>query len=233
MNRELGLILLRHDGFNWVSLDIAKWANKDHKNVMRDIREEIIELNSNHISTELIFELVENTNVNSIISNAHYKLSKKGMLQIASRYNAKIRHLLIEKVEELSNQIQKYKNVKQDKEHQKQAMTLLHDLLPTEEQTAKINYIKANSVTNKAVSNAFGFKKMVKKNDMSEDMKDLRKMVLEDYVKLFEITQDTSVIKTLLYNKYTPKLLNKRERSCSCENVTGDIDAGGSVKIKR
>lgn len=209
MNKEVGLILLRHDGFNWKSLDVANWTGKDHKNVMRDIREEIVELNNNNISTELIFELVENTNVNSIISNAYFKLSKKGMLQIASRYNAKIRHLLIEKVEELSNQIQKYKSIKQDKEYQKQAMTLLHDLLPTEEQTLKINYIKANSVTNKAVSNAFGFEKMVKKNDMSDDMKELRKKVLEDYVKLFEITQDTSLIKTLLYNKYTPKLLNK------------------------
>lgn len=203
MDKEIGLLLLKHDGFNWTSLEIAEWTGKYHKNVLADIRDEESKLGE---IGRLIFQPSEYITNNK--EYAMYKLNKKGMMQIASRYDAKIRYKLIEKVEELSNEIQKYKFTNHDKEHQKRAMDILHDLLPEADQKDKINYIKANSVTNKAVSNAFGFKKMVKKNDMSDDMKDLRIKVLEDYVKLFEITQDTTLIKTLLYNKYTPKLLN-------------------------
>lgn len=93
------------------------------------------------------------------------------------------------------------------KEHQKKAMENLQKLLPELDKKEKLPYIKANTVSNKAVSNVFGFDKMIKKGNMSNEMLNLREQVLDDYIKLFEITQDTSTIKTLLYAKYTPKLL--------------------------
>lgn len=94
------------------------------------------------------------------------------------------------------------------KEHQKKAMESLSKLLPELDKKTKMPYIKANTVSNKAVSNVYGFEKMIKKDAMTNDMLDLRQQVLDDYIKLFEITQDTTTIKTLLYAKYTPKLLS-------------------------
>jgi len=95
------------------------------------------------------------------------------------------------------------------KEHQKKCMENLYNLLPELEKKEKINYIKANTITNKAVSNAFGFDKMIKKDNMDSEMLKLRESVMNDYVKLFEITQDTNTIKTLLYAKYGKKLLSE------------------------
>jgi len=92
-------------------------------------------------------------------------------------------------------------------EHQKKCMETLYNLFPELAKKDKINYIKANTITNKAVSNAFGFDKMLKKDNMTKDMLELREKVLDDYIKLYEITQDTTIIKTLLYAKYTQKLL--------------------------
>ena len=87
MNRELGLILLRHDGFNWVSLDIAKWANKDHKNVMRDIRE-ILKANTDLRSH---FELVEYKKAprNSPIKYLTYLMDLKGKKIMMNKYKPK------------------------------------------------------------------------------------------------------------------------------------------------
>ena len=51
-----------------------------------------------------------------------------------------------------------------DKEHQKQAMARLHDGLST---PITVDYIKANTIANKAVSNKYGYPKMVKKEDMT------------------------------------------------------------------
>jgi len=95
------------------------------------------------------------------------------------------------------------------KEHQKKCMENLYNLLPELEKKEKINYIKANTITNKAVSNAFGFDKMIKKDNMDSEMLKLRESVMNDYVKLFEITQDTGTIKILLYAKYGKKLLSE------------------------
>ena len=93
------------------------------------------------------------------------------------------------------------------KEHQKKSMETLHNLLPELEKKDKINYIKANTITNKAVSNVYGFEKMIKKDKMSKDMLELREKILDDYIKIYEITQDTTIIKNLLYAKYSCKLL--------------------------
>lgn len=93
------------------------------------------------------------------------------------------------------------------KEHQKKSMETLYNLFPELAKKDKINYIKANTITNKAVSNVYGFDKMIKKDNMTKDMLELREKILDDYVKLYEVTQDTTTIKTLLYAKYTQKLL--------------------------
>ena len=89
-----------------------------------------------------------------------------------------------------------------DKEHQREAMKRLHDTLY---QPVKVDYIKANTVTDKAVSNKHGFAKMVKKGDMTPEMLADRQPILEDVVSLMAVNEkfglNLSVSKTV-YNKY-------------------------------
>ena len=66
-----------------------------------------------------------------------------------------------------------------DKEKQKEAMDNLKNGI---EAISKKDYCKAQTISNKAVSNVFGFPKMIQKEDMTRDMLALRKQVLNDTV---------------------------------------------------
>lgn len=68
-----------------------------------------------------------------------------------------------------------------DKEHQKQAMARLHDGLS---QPIKVDYIKANTIANKAVSNKYGYPKLVKKDDMTPQMMRDREPIVDEAVDL-------------------------------------------------
>lgn len=68
-----------------------------------------------------------------------------------------------------------------DREHQREAMSKLCRLL---EEPKQIDFIKANTITNKAVSTKFGHKKMLKKTQMTTDMLVARQPILEDTVEL-------------------------------------------------
>ena len=86
--------------------------------------------------------------------------------------------------------------------HQLEVMATLHQLLPDLLKNDKIPYVKANTVANKAVSNMFGFEKMIKKADMTIEMIKVRDAVISDYVSLFNIIGSSNGIKDILYNKY-------------------------------
>ncbi|WP_052523814.1 hypothetical protein [Geobacillus kaustophilus] len=68
-----------------------------------------------------------------------------------------------------------------------------------------MDYIKANTIANKAVSTKYGYPKMVKKSDMTPDMLIDRQQILEDTVNLMAVKEkfglDISVSKNI-YNKY-------------------------------
>lgn len=89
-----------------------------------------------------------------------------------------------------------------DKEHQKEAMRKLKESL---EKPVRVDFIKANTIANKAVSSMYGYPKIIKKNDMTPDMLVKRQQVLEDTVKLMALVKkfglELSVSKTI-YNKY-------------------------------
>ncbi|WP_373758290.1 Bro-N domain-containing protein [Jeotgalibaca porci] len=68
-----------------------------------------------------------------------------------------------------------------DKEHQKQAMS---DLQRGLKNPVQINFVKANTVANKAVSNKFGYPKMLKKGEMTPEMLVEREPILNDTVEL-------------------------------------------------
>ena len=76
-----------------------------------------------------------------------------------------------------------------DKEHQKEAMKKLHDSIAASREPVKVDYIKANTIANKAVCNRHGIPKMVGKTAMSAEMLKERERVLEDVITLMELNE--------------------------------------------
>lgn len=68
-----------------------------------------------------------------------------------------------------------------DKEHQKEAMRRLRDSLG---KPVRVDFIKANTIANKAVSSAHGYPRMLKKDQMTPDMLARRQPILDDTVTL-------------------------------------------------
>ncbi|CDX01255.1 Phage antirepressor protein [Desulfitobacterium hafniense] len=89
-----------------------------------------------------------------------------------------------------------------DKEHQKEAMQQLKAGL---QNPVRVDFIKANTIANKATSNLYGYPKSIKKGDMTPDMLVRREDILDDTVKLMSVNEKfglgLSVSKTV-YGKY-------------------------------
>jgi prophage antirepressor-like protein len=89
-----------------------------------------------------------------------------------------------------------------DKEHQKEAMSKLSNNLKN---PVRIDFIKANTIANKAVSNVFGHKKMVKKDAMTPDMLVKRQEILDSTTELMAIKDKFSMdisVSEVVYSKY-------------------------------
>ena len=80
---------------------------------------------------------------------------------------------------------------------QKQAMQRL-------DANNEVDYIKANTITNKAVANKYGLPKMISKEQMTQEMKRDRPTILNDVVDLMNVKRrfglDISVSKTIYNN---------------------------------
>ncbi len=77
-----------------------------------------------------------------------------------------------------------------DKQHQKNAMTLLSNGFQEVNKEAKPkDMIKANTIANKAISNKYGDPKMVKKSEMTEPMLRDREQVLDETVELMLVKE--------------------------------------------
>lgn len=92
-----------------------------------------------------------------------------------------------------------------DKEHQKEAMKRLYEALKTDDKEAvKFNSIKANTITNKAISIMYGLPKMISKDDMTPDMLQDRKRILDEVTNLMIMNEryhlNLSVSKTIYDN---------------------------------
>ena len=79
------------------SLEVAEITGKEHKSVLRDIRDEIEKLESQRIFTEHIFVPSEYQDKTGR-TLPMYILTREGVLQLAARYDAVVRFKLIEKV---------------------------------------------------------------------------------------------------------------------------------------
>lgn len=137
-----------------------------------------------------------------------YRMNRFWIMLMCNKESALVRYKTQQYIEALEQALQDLKFRHGDKKHQLECMALLQDMLPDDVKQEKINYIKANTVVDKAVSNYFGFPKMIKKIEMNKDMLEVRESVLNDYLKLFEVLQDNHEVKEVLYKKYAqPKLI--------------------------
>ncbi|MGS7125941.1 Bro-N domain-containing protein [Streptococcus pyogenes] len=92
-----------------------------------------------------------------------------------------------------------------DKEHQKQAMNRLVNGL---ENATKKDLIKANTIANKAVSDLYGYPKMVSKNEMTENMLRDREPILDETVELIKVKEKYGLnfsVSEAIYNQNTIK----------------------------
>jgi len=89
-----------------------------------------------------------------------------------------------------------------DKEHQREAMDRLKAGLSN---PVKVDYIKANTIANKAVSTMHGYPKMVKKTDMTPEMLIQRQRILDDAVNLITANESFCLglsVSEAVYDKY-------------------------------
>ena len=90
-----------------------------------------------------------------------------------------------------------------DKEHQKEAMAKLNCNLRN---PVRVDFIKANTIANKAVSNKHGYSKMLKKGTMSPQMLVDREPILEDTVELISVNEKFGLgisVSKAVYQKYS------------------------------
>lgn len=89
-----------------------------------------------------------------------------------------------------------------DKGHQREAMGRLRAHLAA---PVRVDFIKANTIANKAVSTMYGHEKMVKKDQMTPDMLIARQQVLDDTVDLMSVVDRLKIplkVSETIYNKY-------------------------------
>lgn len=89
-----------------------------------------------------------------------------------------------------------------DKEHQKEAMQKLKNSLTNPK---RVNFIKANTITNKAISDKYGYPKMVKKDEMTPEMLVDREEILDDTVELMGVVDKYKLnvsVSEEIYRKY-------------------------------
>src|SRR5690625_6186 len=94
--------LMTKNDIRMTSLDISELVNKEHKNVMRDIRNEIESLGKE--IGQLIFEPTKRTDSQNK-KQPCYEFGKDGAMQLALKYDAKTRFKVIKRIEELESGI--------------------------------------------------------------------------------------------------------------------------------
>jgi phage regulator Rha-like protein len=190
------------------SLQIAKLCDKQHKHVLRDIDELLEEFQGPDLGRE-ISDCVFDKNSYKSRGKEHrqYELNEIAVILLVSGYNIRLRMQIIKEWQLYRTAFHNSQWTHHDKEIQKRVMSTIRATLG--DKTEKLSYIKANTIVNKAISNSYGFEKMVKKADMSKPMLDARQEALEKFEKLFSVKPDYTWCKEAIYSIYkNKKILN-------------------------
>ena len=175
------LINIKNDEAVTTSLQVADFFHKRHDRVLRAIENLAGGLPKNGVSYFMKGKYKDLSGK----SNLMYYMNRDGFSLLAMGFTGqkalewKIKYI------EAFNQMEAYINFrKADIQIQKNSMQFLHDNL---EMPSTKDYIKANTIANKCVSNLFGYPKMVKKSDMSAEMLEQREPVLKEVVELMAV----------------------------------------------
>ena len=96
----MGLQIVKKEIYEIVtSLEIAEIIEKEHKTILRDIRNEIKQLGDEKAENNFVLGYYKDKNNQD---RPMYNITKIGALQLAARYDAVVRYNLIERVMELS-----------------------------------------------------------------------------------------------------------------------------------
>lgn len=160
-------------------------------------------------SNELNFEPIKKYFIKGYYTDARhrrkpmYYMTRDGFTLLAMGFTGK--RAMEWKIKYITafNEMEKFiQTIKVDKQLQQSSMCFLHDNL---QMPSAKDYQKANTIANKAVSNLYGYEKMVKKSEMTEDMLKDREPILKDVCEVMAFNErfnlGVSVAETI-YNKY-------------------------------
>lgn len=157
------LITLEKEGMT--SLEIAEIISKEHKNVLRDIRDEISKLGDE--IAQLIFEPSSYKNSQGK-EQPMYNCTPDGVMQLAARYDAVVRYKLIQKVKEIQKSSQKLPQT---------YLEALKELVKVEEEKQQLEH-RVNSLvhskklyTTTEIAKELGFKSAISFNKKLEEDK--------------------------------------------------------------
>lgn len=175
------LINIKNDEAVTTSLLIAEYFHKRHDHVLRAIENLMAGLPKNGVS---YFHKGKYTDASGK-NNLMYYMNRDGFSLLAMGFTGKKALEWKIKYIEAFNQMETYISIKKaDIQIQKNTMQFLCDNL---EMPTKQDYIKANTIANKAVSNLFGYPKMIKKDEMSAEMLEAREPILQDTATLMAV----------------------------------------------
>lgn len=179
-----GIRFVEHDGEWWAVLaDIAKALELEQRFIKRRLEDDVF---SKHPITDSLGRQQEMLIVNEFGIYETIFSSRKPEAKAFKVW-------VFEIIKQLRQQtglegFQAFRML--DKQHQKNAMTLLSNGFQEVNKEAKPkDMIKANTIANKAISNKYGYPKMVKKSEMTEPMLRDREQVLDETVELMLVKE--------------------------------------------
>lgn len=182
------LINVINDEVVTTSLQVAEVFGKEHSKVLRKIEQILTEAkNGLSDSAEKSAQCFKQSVYKDLSgkTNTMYYINRDGFVFLVMGFTGRKANEWKWKYIEAFNQMEQYINFrKADKQIQKNSMQFLHDNL---EMPTKRDYIKANTIANKAVSNMYGFPKMVKKDEMTTEMLEHREPILAETVELMAV----------------------------------------------
>lgn len=193
------LINIKDEEAVTTSLRVAEIFEKQHSKVLRSIE------NLNESKNGLVEKMFRKVTYKDAKGERRpmYYINRDGFSLLVMGFTGKKALEWKLKYIEAFNQMESYINFrKADKQIQKYSMKFLQDNLEMPEPK---DFIKANSIADKAVSNLFGFSKMQKKQEMSPEMIAAREPILKDTVELMAVKDkydlDIKVSKSI-YQRY-------------------------------
>lgn len=170
-------------------------SDRTHDNLIKAIRDEF----SEEIS---LGELNESNYSSRGKQFSSFILTLSQGKQMLARESRFVRKAIIKHIEELELTIKLLLENKLDKKQQVEAMKKFGNLLPEIEARESLPYVKINTCVNKAVSNYFGFPKMIKKDEMSTDMLEKRNEIMQRFLVAYELFRDISKAKEFIYEEF-------------------------------